>query len=152
MRKAFTVASVIFMVAALAAISPAHAWKGGPGGAMGYGGGYYGAGILNQPGLNLTAEQISKIRAMDEQFVRETKPIQDKLYSKSGDLKILWMERTPDQQKINALQAETRALRDQMQDKATAHRLAVLNVLTPEQRDKVQMYGGRGMHRRAAWR
>lgn len=119
---------------------------------MGYGGGYCGAALLNQPGLNLTAEQISKIRAMDEQFVRETKPLQDKLCSNSSDLKRLWMQRTPDQQKISARQAEIRALRDRLQDKATAHRLSVLNVLTPEQRDKVQMYGGPGTHRRAAWR
>jgi Spy/CpxP family protein refolding chaperone len=120
---------------------------------MGYGGGYYGAGLLNQPGLNLTAEQASKIRAMDEQFLRENKPLQDKLYSKRGDLKLLWMERNPDQQKINAAQAEMRALRDQLQDKATSHRLAVLNILTPEQREQVQSYGpGRGMHRQAAGR
>jgi len=136
------------MVVALGTVSHAYGGKGGPGGGMGYGGG-----LVNQPGLNLTAEQASKIRAMDEQFLRENKPLQDKLYSKRGDLKLLWMERNPDQQKINAMQAETRALRDQLQDKRTTHRLAILNILTPEQRDQVQGYGpGRGMHRQAAWR
>ncbi|OPY91568.1 MAG: zinc resistance protein [Syntrophaceae bacterium PtaU1.Bin231] len=150
-KKALSIASVLLIVAALVSIAPAYAGRGGPGGPMGYGG-PYGPGLTAYPGLNLTADQVAKIRALDEQFAKETKPIQDKLYSKSGELRLLWMERSPDQQKINAVQAETRALRDQLQDKATAHRLAVFNVLTPEQRDQVQMYGGRGMHRRAAWR
>jgi len=154
MKRVFAVSLALLMVVALGTVSHAYGGRGGPGGGMGYGGGYYGAGLLNQPGLNMTPEQTSKIRAMDEQFLRENKPLQDKLYSKRGDLKLLWMERNPDQQKINALQAETRALRDQLQDKRTAHRLAILNILTPEQRDQVQSYGGpgRGMHRQAAWR
>jgi Spy/CpxP family protein refolding chaperone len=153
MKRLFAVSLALLMVVALGTVSHAYGGRGGPGGGMGYGGGYYGAGLLNQPGLNLTAEQASKIRTMDAQFLRENKPLQDKLYSKRGDLKLLWMERNPDQQKINAAQSEMRALRDQAQDKATAHRLAVLNILTPEQREQVQSYGpGRGMPRRAAGR
>ena len=148
MKRLFAVSLALLMVVALGTVSHAYGGRGGPGGGMGYG-----AGLLNQPGLNLTAEQASKIRAMDEQFLRENKPLQDKLYSKRGDLKLLWMERNPDQQKINTAQAEMRALRDQLQDKATAHRLTVLNVLTPEQRNQVQSFGyGRGMQRRAIWR
>ena len=36
------------------------------------------------------------------------------------------------------MQKEIGSLRDQMQDKMTSHRLAMFNVLTPEQRTKVQ--------------
>jgi Spy/CpxP family protein refolding chaperone len=46
-----------------------------------------------------------------------------------------------------AAQKELRALRDQMQDKMTVYRLAVMKILTPEQQSKLQSYMGRGMGR-----
>jgi Spy/CpxP family protein refolding chaperone len=94
--------------------------------------------------LNLTADQDTAIRSLREAHVKEIKPLRDKMFSKKGDLRLLWREKTPDQGKIAAAQKEIRSLRDQMQDKATANRLALLKVLTPEQQSKVQTHGGRG--------
>jgi Spy/CpxP family protein refolding chaperone len=94
--------------------------------------------------LKLTADQETAIRSLREAHVKETKPLRDKMFSKNGDLRLLWREKTPDQNKIAATQKEIRNLRDQMQDKGTANRLALLKVLTPEQQSKIQTHGGRG--------
>ena len=72
------------------------------------------------------------------------------MFSKRGELKLLWLQKTPDQEKITAVQKEIGSLRDQMQDKMTSHRLAMFNVLTPEQRTKVQAFvAGKGFGPRA---
>jgi len=137
---------VMFLAAiALAAImaSPAAAYRGMAGGnGPGFG---YGGDVTAWQGLNLTADQTAKIRSLQEAQLKEIQPLQNKLYSKGSELKLLWLQQAPDRGKITAADHEVRALRDQIQDKMTNHRLAVFNVLTPEQQTKVQAYGaGRG--------
>jgi Spy/CpxP family protein refolding chaperone len=46
------------------------------------------------------------------------------------------MDKNPNSKKILATQKQIRTLRDQIQDRATVHRLAVHKVLTSEQQDK----------------
>lgn len=128
MKKLMIVATVILFLAA--ASYPALAQRGRGGG--------YGGGPCSDPGflgsnLNLTADQAAKIEALRMAHLRDVKPLQDKMYSKRGDLRLLWLERTPDEEKIAALQKEIRSLRDQIYDKGTAYRLEVNKVLTPEQ-------------------
>jgi Spy/CpxP family protein refolding chaperone len=58
----------------------------------------------------------------------------------------MWLQPNPDKDKIISLQKEVRVLRDQLEDKATAHKLAIRKVLTPEQQEKLVNSGwGRGM-------
>ena len=97
--------------------------------------------------LNLTAEQTEKIRALREAQWKETKSLRDKMFSKRGDLKLLWLEKNPNQDKILAAQKELRDLRGQMEDKMTQYRLAVYKLLTPEQQNQLQSYGGKRMGR-----
>jgi len=98
--------------------------------------------------LGLTAEQTAKIKELREQHLKDIKPLQDKMFSKRGDLRLLWLEKNPDQVKILALQKEIHDIRGQFQQKATAMRLTVYNLLTPEQKDKVKtVIMGRGMAR-----
>lgn len=67
------------------------------------------------------------------------------MFSKRSELRLLWLQTNPDQAKITAVQKAIRSLRDQIQDKRTSQRLAVFNVLTPEQQTKAQAYGaGKG--------
>ncbi|MFA5182314.1 MAG: periplasmic heavy metal sensor [Syntrophales bacterium] len=140
MKKLMIVLAVI-AVAAIVASSPAEARRGG---GEGYpSGGYYD--LAAAPGLNLTAEQTEKLGTLRETHLREVKPLRDLIYSKSGELWLLWLQRTPDQQKIVADQKEVRTLRDQLADKQTAYRLEANKLLTAEQLTKVQAYGaGRG--------
>jgi len=62
------------------------------------------------------------------------------------ELRKMWLQENPDKDKILALQKEVRTLRDQLEDKATAHKLEIRKVLTPEQREKLVNSGwGKGM-------
>ncbi len=142
MKKIVTIVAVIALAAIVA--SPAMAYRG-----MGAG---YGSGPGNvadigaAQGLDLTAEQTQKINVLREAHLKDIKPLQDQMLSKSRELRSLWLASTPDKEKILVLQKEAQGLRDQLTDKRTAYRLEVQQVLTPEQQAKIQAYGaGRGM-------
>jgi Spy/CpxP family protein refolding chaperone len=92
------------------------------------------------PDLNLTVEQKSQITSLRETFLKDIKPLRDKLFSKRGDLKLLWRDKNPNQAKILATQKQIRTLRGQIQDRATVQRLAVRKVLTSEQQDKIKAF------------
>ncbi len=130
MKKLLTVVTVLLFLAV--ATSPVFAARGH--------GGWPGGGpcgnLAAMPGLNLTPEQSAKINALREAHLKDMKPLQDQLFSKRGDLRLLWLEKNPDQEKIAAAQKEIRNLRDQMIDKRTAYRLEVFKVLTPAQQEK----------------
>lgn len=134
--KKFTITLVtVFAVTALAA----YAFAFGPGGGRGHGAGpCYGGEITALSELNLTAEQTAKVNVLRDAHLKDIKPLQDKMFIKRGDLKLLWLQTNPDKDKIMAAQKESRTLRDQMQDKMTAYRLEVLKVLTTEQKEKLK--------------
>jgi Spy/CpxP family protein refolding chaperone len=95
--------------------------------------------------LNLNAEQVTKLITLREAHLRDIKPLQDQMYSKRGELRLLWLERTPNQNNILAAQKELQTLRDKLYEKGTTFRLETTKVLTPEQQAQVQTYGaGRG--------
>ena len=153
MKKLIMTLVAVIAVTAFAA----SAFAFGPGWGRGHGGGpCYGGDITALSELNLTAEQTAKTNALREAHLKDIKPLQDKMFSKRGDLKLLWLQTNPDKNKIIAVQKEIRTLRDQMQDKMTSYRLDVLKVLTPEQQEKLKSLkmrrgfgpgmGGRGWH------
>jgi Spy/CpxP family protein refolding chaperone len=154
MKKLIMTLVTVIAVTAFAASALAF----GPGWGRGHGGGpCYGGDITALSELNLTAEQTAKTNALREAHLKDIKPLQDKMFSKRGELKLLWLQTNPDKDKIITVQKEIRTLRDQMQDKMTSYRLDVLKVLTPEQQEKLKslkmrrgfgpgMGGGRGWH------
>lgn len=132
MKKVLAVATVLVFLAV--AVSPVLAQRGrgyGPGGGWGPGNGLCSDQAASR--LNLTAEQKAKIDELRVSHLKETKSLQDKMHIKRGDLRLLWLEKSPDQEKIAATQKDIRSLRDQLEDKRTAYRLEVNKVLTPEQ-------------------
>jgi len=138
MKKLTMTLVTLFIVTAFAA----SAYAFGPGWGRGHGGGYcYGPNDAALSNLNLTAAQNAKINTLRESHLKDVKPLQDKMFSKRGDLKLLWLQTNPDQDKILATQKEVRVLRDQMHDKMISYRLEVLKVLTPEQQEKLKSYG-----------
>jgi Spy/CpxP family protein refolding chaperone len=145
MKKSVMTLITVFAVTVFAA----SAFASGPGWGRGHGGGpCYGGDVTALPELNLTADQTAKINALRETHLKDVKPLQDKMFSKRGELRLLWLQQNPDQDKILAAQKEIRTIRDQMQDKMTVHRLNVLKVLTPEQQEKLKALGpGRGFGR-----
>ena len=89
-------------------------------------------------GLKLSADQLVKFNDLKRAHLQDIKPLMDKMFSLKGDLRLLWLEKNPDLAKINAVQKEIRSLRDQLEDKRTAHHLEILNILTPEQQIKLK--------------
>lgn len=144
MKKVMMIVAVIALAAIVS--SPAMAYRGMR---AGYGSGPGNvADIGAARGLDLTADQTEKINAIRAAHLRDIQPLQDQMYSKSQELRSLWLATTPDRDKITALQKEAQGLRDQLTDKRTTYRLEVRQVLTPEQLAKVQAYAtGRGMGR-----
>jgi len=142
MIKKIFVLTVVLLMAAVSVNAYAFRGQGGRGTDSGYGYGFNDRVIAD---LNLTAEQTEQISALRLAHLKEIQPTRNSLNSKRSELRLLWLEKTPDQQKIMAVNQEFRALRDQLQDKMTSHRLAIRKVLTPEQQAKFQTYGlGRG--------
>ena len=122
---------VVFVLAAMAV--PAGASHGTKGAG-------FDRNIASVPDLNLTEAQSAKIATLKTSFLTDVKPLRDKLFSKRGDLKLLWREKNPDQAKILAAQKQIRVLRGQIQDRVTTYRLSVRKVLSDEQRDKLKAY------------
>ncbi|SEM01800.1 Heavy-metal resistance [Syntrophus gentianae] len=137
MKKVLTMMAVLVLVAAVAV--PSFAYRGW----RGHGDGPCGD-ITKYPGLNLTVDQKAKLTEMRTAHLKDIKPLQDKLFSKKGDLRLLWQEKNLDQAKITALDKEVRVLRDQIHDKRTSYQWAVYKLLTPEQREQFKGFGPGG--------
>ena len=140
MKKAILTVMAVLFVAAVATSAFAFGCGRGPG----YG--PCGQGDFNGPaGLNLTSEQTTKFKEMREAQWNEMKPLREQMFAKRDELRKLWLEPNPDQEKIAAAQKEMRSLRDLIQDKTTAFRLDALKTLTPEQQEKLRAsYSERG--------
>jgi Spy/CpxP family protein refolding chaperone len=145
MQKKTTVtmtAVVLFFVVAVATSAFGFGWGRGPGcgyGPMGKGD------VAGFAGVELTADQKTQIQTMRDAQFAEIAPLREQMFAKRDEVRKLWLEANPDQAKITAAQKEMRSLRDQLQDKMTAFRLDTLNVLTPEQREKLKStVAGRG--------
>jgi Spy/CpxP family protein refolding chaperone len=125
--------TLMAVVVSLLLTSQVFAW--GPGSGPGRGGGYcHDAGFEK---LNLTAEQKTRIEALQDANYKETKSVREKMFDKSVELRRLWLTANPDKEKITAAQKEIRVLRNDMQDKLTAMRLEIRKILTPEQNEKL---------------
>jgi Spy/CpxP family protein refolding chaperone len=126
------------------------AWAWGPGGGRGWGRGPcygYGDDVGGPAGLNLTADQNQKIQALRVAHLKDVQPLQTALFEKRNELRNLWLEPSPNEEKIVKVNRDIQTIRTQLNDKATKYRLQMLNVLTPEQRAQVQSRGpgfGRG--------
>ena len=86
--------------------------------------------------LNLTVEQIEKVRVLRESYLKAKDPLRNQMVSKRTELKLLWMQLKPDPAKIKSKQKEVHDLRWQLQLKRTDYRLAFREILTPEQLSK----------------
>jgi len=139
MKKLSLTVMAVFVTLLLT--SQVFAW--GPGAGPGKGNGFCREAGFDK--LNLTAEQKAKIEALQDANFKATKPVREKMFDKSVELRRLWLTANPDKDKITAAQKELRALRDDMQDKVTAMRLEIRKVLTPEQNEKLaNSHWGRG--------
>jgi Spy/CpxP family protein refolding chaperone len=135
-------------------VGPGGGMGDGMGCGMGHGGGGMMLGALDD--LNLSAEQWTKVQALREAHLKEVVPIQNQLFAKKNELRLLWAQTTPDGAQILAKQKELGELQIQMRGKATQLFLEVRKLLTPEQQTKLSAMGpgmgpgmgaGKGRHR-----
>jgi Spy/CpxP family protein refolding chaperone len=143
-------------LAAAVALTATTAFAWGPGSGHGMGMGYgAGQGYGYGPGAavsTLSAEQVAQIQKIQSDRYAEMAPVRNEMITKRTELQALFREPALDQTKIAAKQKEMIALQAQIQEKALAARLAVAEVLTPEQRAQMPAFGpgtgpgfGRGM-------
>lgn len=139
---------VALWVVGVMALTAATAFAWGPGMGRGIGSGV-GSGMA---GVNLSAEQVAQIQKIQSDRYAEMAPVRNEMVTKRTELQALFREPALDQAKIAATHKEIVALQAQMQEKALAVRVAVAEVLTPEQRAQMPAFGpgtgpgfGRGM-------
>lgn len=115
----------------------------GMGGGMGQGMGC-GMGPMMLHGLdqlNLSAEQWNKVQALKNAQMKAVAPLQNQIFAKRNEMRLLWAETNPDGAQILAKQKELGELQNQMREKATQLMLDVRKVLTPEQLTKFTVLG-----------
>jgi len=122
--------------AASSMAGPGGGWGRGQGPGMGMGMGY-GANPYTSAYLGLTPEQTAQIQAMREAHYKEIAPLQEQMFSKRQELRLLWSAASPDQGKIAAKQKEITELQAQLQQMSTQHQLEARKILTPEQQQKL---------------
>jgi zinc resistance-associated protein len=88
----------------------------GPGMGMGHHG--WGKGMMQ-----LTPDQAAKAFDMRQKFMNDTADLRKQMLVKRAELRELWNAKEPDKAKIAAKQKEINAVRDQLQEKATAFKL-----------------------------
>ena len=131
--------TLVLIAATLGILLTVPAFAFGPGEGRSLGGGRD-EGYCSKPALwklNLSNEQKTKIEALQTYHLKEVRPLREKVFDKSVELRRLWLQANPDKDKITATQKELRTLRDKMEDKATALRFEIHKILTPEQSEKL---------------
>lgn len=90
------------------------------------------------PGLNLSADQAQKIKELQTAHWKDVQPLIDQMILKRQELRQLWLQKTPDQARIEAAQTDVQDLRGKLQTRQTQYRLDLLKQLTPEQQDRLK--------------
>jgi Spy/CpxP family protein refolding chaperone len=135
MKKAIVILSALFLLTQGTAIAARPGRdRIDRGMMMGHGKAYDCSSLTANAKLKLTAEQVARLRALDETYKQEIEPISEQLYAKGRELKAEWLQTEPDRGKIEALRGDVAKLREQMRAPLAAHRTEVLKVLTLEQR------------------
>ncbi len=133
-------------------LAMAQGWEMGMHHGMGYGPSGMGGWASR---LNLSNEQMQKLEALHERFLKETISMRNDLALKELELRTLWLQTNPEEGKILAKEKEINALRAQIQEKGTKYMLEGRKVLTPEQQAKVTTFfmgSGLGSYRGMGWR
>lgn len=122
---------IVFIAALMMVFAAANPVFAGPGGRGGFD---LNGSMLDS--LNLTPEQMEKVRVLRESYLKEKEPFRNQLFTKRMELKLLWMQTKAEPAKIRSKQKEIHDLRWKLKEKRTNHRLAFRNILTPEQLSK----------------
>jgi len=147
--KKIIIAGMMVALLAAAGLAMAQDSEKNPGMGMGYGphsgGGHSGSHGLWKA-LNLTPEQVEKMKALRKSFFEQTLPLRNDLMSKKFELKALWLKPDPDEGSILSKQKEISALKAQLGEIAIKNRFEMRQILTPEQQAKLANLRSQAWH------
>ena len=91
--------------------------------------------------LNLSPEQEAQLKGLRDNFLVETAFLRSEIPIKLSELRTLWTDPKPDKNRINTKKREIMELYTELQFKATDHRVLAQRFLTPEQAEKLPVFG-----------
>jgi Spy/CpxP family protein refolding chaperone len=106
--------------------------------------GPYSAAWIADAGVSLTTDQRARIRTLEEKYVRQFEPLQTRLFETGKELKTEWLKTEPDRRKIEALQGEVAKLHGRIREKLADRRAEALEILSAEQRARLDEAEQRG--------
>jgi Spy/CpxP family protein refolding chaperone len=151
MKTIFTLVAVLALLT-FPIFAMAQGWEMGMHQGMGYGPSWMGNWASR---LNLNNEQIQRLEALHEKFLKETISMRNDLALKQVELRTLWLQTNPEEGKILAKEKEINGLRARIQESATKYLLEGRKVLTPAQQEEATTFflrDGFGVHRGIGWR
>lgn len=87
--------------------------------------------------LNLTNDQMQIFQELRDAYSNEMAPLQNQLFSKKAELRILWDGSSPDREKVAAIHEEISTLRQRLNQLAVQYQMDCREVLTPDQQAKL---------------
>jgi len=133
MRKTIFIMATALLIVNLCAPAWSFDWGRGRGGPHGQE-----TDVTVAAALELTSEQAAQIRTLRQAHLADVGPLRDRIWTKRQELRALWLEMSPDREKIEAAQSELNKLRTQMHEKRLGYYRAVMAILTPEQQEKLR--------------
>lgn len=96
------------------------------------------------PDFDLSAEQEKQMTDLKTAMIKETEPLKTDLKVKGIEFMELWKGDNPDAKKILAKVQEIGGLKLKLQEKMINHKLAMMKILTPEQKTMMKSMMGMG--------
>jgi periplasmic protein CpxP/Spy len=87
--------------------------------------------------LNLTNDQMQIIQELRNAYSNEMAPLQNQLFSKKAEMRMLWDGSNPDREKLSAMHEEISDLRQRINQVAVQYQMDCRDVLTPDQQAKL---------------
>ncbi len=91
--------------------------------------------------LNLSPDQEIQLKGLRNKFLEETAYLRSEIPIKLEELRVLWTDPKPDKDRINAKKKEIMELFTELQIKVTDNRIIAQTFLTPEQAEKLPVFG-----------
>ena len=134
MRRKLFLAVLICGAALIAAVGSAAPWDAdepGPG-----------PGMERLACLELTPEQTRRVRTLQAELARAVNSLRIQTFERRAELRLLWMQMSPDEKAIEAKQGEIHDLRWNILTRETDFWLRVRKELTPEQLSRFLLQAG----------
>jgi len=96
--------------------------------------------------IELSNEQTETIMKLRQNHEKAIAPLRIKEHQLNSELEILWLQITPDIEKIRSVQKEMHAVKFQILEKETQFRIAMREVMTEEQLYRFLALGGDRCH------